>query len=95
MVRVQSKINSSNELLAFFTMREWKFPNDAGWSLWKGLNPRDQETFFVNNVLPVDKDAYLDSCVFGARTYCMKEPVSSLKACRRRVKVCVPQRLGS
>lgn len=87
MVRVQKKIHSGSELLAFFTMREWIIDNDAAWSLWKMLNPRDQETFFCNNILPVDKDAYLDSVVFGARTYCMKEPVSSLKACRRRITV--------
>ncbi|KAJ1526768.1 hypothetical protein ONE63_008343 [Megalurothrips usitatus] len=87
MVRVQRKINSGNELLTFFTMREWVMDNDRGWSLWQGLTPRDQETFYVNNVLPADKDAYMDTAVFGARTYCMKEPVSSLKACRRRIKV--------
>lgn len=87
MVRVQKKINSGNELLSFFTMREWMFENDRGWSLWPDLNPKDKETFYINSVLPVDKDAFLDSAVFGARTYCMKEPVSSLKACRRRVKM--------
>lgn len=87
MVRVQKKIKSSNELLQFFTLREWIFENDRGWSLWPDLNKRDQETFYVNNTLPVDKDAYMDVAILGARTYCMKEPTSSLKHCRRRVQV--------
>lgn len=88
MVRVQKKIRSGHDLLAFFTMREWKFQNKNGYvTLWPSLNAQDKQTFFINNVLPVDKEAYIESAIMGTRTYCLKESPGSLKYCRRRLAV--------
>lgn len=88
MVRVQRKIKSGTDLLTFFTMREWKFENHNGRdSLWPNLQPEDQQTFFLNNVLPVDKEDYIDKAIFGTRTYCLKESPETLKYCRARLRV--------
>ncbi|KAK3911267.1 Putative fatty acyl-CoA reductase, partial [Frankliniella fusca] len=88
MVRVQAKIKSGHDLLMFFTMREWKFHNRNGRdTLWPSLNAQDRETFFMNNVLPVDKEKYLERAIFGTRTYCLKESPGTIKYCRRRLRV--------
>ncbi|KAE8746184.1 hypothetical protein FOCC_FOCC007056, partial [Frankliniella occidentalis] len=88
MVRVQAKIKSGHDLLMFFTMRQWKFNNRNGRdTLWPTLNAKDRETFFMNNVLPVDKEKYLERAIFGTRTYCLKESPGTIKYCRRRLRV--------
>ena len=87
MVRVQRKIRSGHDLLAFFTMRQWHFVNDKSQLIWPALNRRDQETFYLNNVLPVDKEAYLNDAMFGARTYALNESPATLKYCRARQRV--------
>lgn len=88
MVRVQRKIKAGHDLLAFFTMREWNFENKLGLdSLWPSLHPSDQQTFYINNALPVDKEAYIEKAVFGCRTYALHESPSSIKYCRARMQV--------
>ena len=87
MVRVQRKIRSGHDLLAFFTMHQWNFLNDKCQQIWPTLNERDRETFYVNNCLPIDKEAYMDTGMFGARTYALKESPATLKYCRARLRV--------
>ena len=87
MVRVQRKIAAGMSVLQYFTMREWDFRNTRAWAMWPSLNDRDKKTFYINNVVPVDRDEYVKTIVLGARQYCCKEPLSSLPRARRNLKM--------
>ena len=87
MVRVQRKIAAGMSVLQYFTMRDWDFRNDRTWALWQKLDEKDKEVFFINNVVPVDKQDYMKTVIVEARQYCCKEPLSTLPRARRLARM--------
>lgn len=82
MVRIQNRISVGLELLQYFTTREWVFHNTNLLTLWSGMNPKDKEIFPID-LLSIDDNEYIKTCVLGARQYCMKEDLSTLPKARR------------
>ncbi|KAJ9586188.1 hypothetical protein L9F63_020162, partial [Diploptera punctata] len=84
MVRVQNRISIGLEVLQYFTMRDWNFNNKNLLSIKTILSEEDRETFFIDNI-DYDIERYIADSILGARTYCVKEPLSSLPRCRRNI----------
>ncbi|PBC32341.1 Putative fatty acyl-CoA reductase [Apis cerana cerana] len=82
MVRIQNRISIGLELLQYFTTREWVFHNTNLLILWGEMNPKDKEIFPID-LLSIDDNEYIKTCVLGARQYCMKENLSTLPKARR------------
>ncbi|XP_069683851.1 putative fatty acyl-CoA reductase CG5065 [Periplaneta americana] len=86
MVRIQNRITVGLEVLQYFTMRQWKFDNDNFIAIEKTLSDEERNTFYMASV-KYDVEDFLKNALFGARLYCMKEPLSSLPRWRRILTV--------
>ncbi|KAI4461604.1 male sterility protein 2-related [Holotrichia oblita] len=87
MVRVQNKITFGLELLEYFSTRNWLFINNNALNLEKGLSKEERQKFPVTSCINLDPDKYLEDCLYGARTYCLKENPKSLLFCRIYIRL--------
>lgn len=85
MCRIQQKVSDGLEVLQFFTTRAWDFRCSNFMSLVKGLNAKDEETFYVA-LYDLEPREYMFKCVLGGRQYCLKEPLSTIPKARRQLK---------
>lgn len=86
MIRIQKKIHQGLELLQFFTVRQWNFPNQKFLDLSTEMDEKDTKAFPMDfTLVPVQE--YLTNAVVGTRQYCLKEPLSSLPRCRVQQKI--------
>ena len=82
MVRLQKKISNGLEVLQYFTTREWIFHNTHLLNLWGEMNQTDKLIFSID-FLNVNEMEYIKNIILGARQYCMKENLSTLRTARR------------
>lgn len=87
MVRVQNKITFGLQLLEYFSMRNWLFINNNTLSLERGLSKDERQKFPTTSCINLDPEIYLEDCIYGARTYCLKENPKTLPFCRIYVKL--------
>lgn len=85
MCRVQQKVSDGLEVLQFFTTRAWDFRCKNFMALAKGLDPKDEEKFYIA-LYDLQPKEYLFKCVLGGRQYCLKEPLSTIPKARRQLK---------
>ena len=66
------------DVIGYFSSREWVFTNDNVQLLWKRLSTRDKELFEFS-MKNFNWDSYFYTYVRGARTYLLKDPMSTLR----------------
>ncbi|KAL1502598.1 hypothetical protein ABEB36_007719 [Hypothenemus hampei] len=77
LVKGYQKINKFGDVLAYFTMREWKFKNNNVQSLWKRMKKHDQE-YFDFDIEKLNWDMYFHTYTRGARVYLLKDPLDTI-----------------
>lgn len=86
MVRIQQRIHDGLRVLQYFTVHQWTFLNRKLLQLRSSMSAIDQEIFDLN-LEEIDPKLYMMDCILGARQYCMKEDLSTIPRCRKRMKV--------
>lgn len=93
LMKLQRKIAHASEALKTFIFSEWNFGIENFLNLNKVLMPSDVEDFNMYRSVPDDFEYYFYQ-IQGARRYLLKEPDSSIPACRRRMlKIMIVDRL--
>lgn len=67
LVKGYQKINKFADVIAYFTMREWKFSNDNIQSLWNRMKKHDQDLFEFD-IRRINWDMYFSTYTKGAYT---------------------------
>ncbi|CAH1397942.1 unnamed protein product [Nezara viridula] len=81
-LNIYKKIHKLENLLSFFSTRQWDFSRDNVDNLWKSLSETDKK-LFPFDMKSLDYKAYLFSYVDGMRFYLGKEDVSTIPRGRR------------
>ncbi|XP_050308705.1 fatty acyl-CoA reductase wat-like [Anthonomus grandis grandis] len=77
LVKGYQKINKFADVLAYFTLNQWKFKNDNVQSLWKKMKKHDKELFDFN-IEALNWDMYFYTYTRGARVYLLKDPLDTI-----------------
>ncbi|XP_072390603.1 putative fatty acyl-CoA reductase CG5065 [Diabrotica undecimpunctata] len=85
MIRIQKKIYDGLELLQFFSVRDWVFESKNSLGIVDKINDTDKEKFPMITIPPIKE--YMINALVGTRQYCLKEDLSTLPSCRRKLKV--------
>lgn len=85
MVKVQKRIKIGLEVLTYYTIRNWYFPNDNLKQLREKLTPHDREIFYTD-FNQIDWNEYFLSFILGARKYCVREDPSTLPRARKTLR---------
>lgn len=91
MVHVQKRISVGMEVIQFFTMREWKFKSNNLENLAKLQTPEEDEMFKFDSKNTGDEYDYLKNSFLGARQFCLKDPLSTIKKARTQLRMYVNQ----
>ncbi|KAJ8956296.1 hypothetical protein NQ318_015032 [Aromia moschata] len=84
-LRMYKRIHRLSNILAYFSVRQWRFHNDNTVGLWKKLNETDRALFPLS-MMTVHWMLYFREYVKGLRFYLLKDPDSTLEIARRRNK---------
>ena len=83
-VRLQSKLQKGVETLEFFTSTQWEFTNDNIYGIINEMNEIDNKTFNVD-VRDLSWKYYIDQYCLGIKKYLLKEDMSKMANCRRKL----------
>jgi len=83
-VRLCEKMTRGMRSLEYFTTHQWSWSNKNTEELSNSLHPTDRETFFFR-MEGLDWDSFIKDYVLGTRQYVLKQPESSIPACRRKL----------
>ncbi|CAF4937437.1 unnamed protein product [Pieris macdunnoughi] len=81
MVRIQKRISVGLEVLQYFTTREWWFDTDRFRGLPGTLNETDL-TLYPMDVMKIQIEPYIESCMIGGKLYCLRERLEDLPKAR-------------
>jgi fatty acyl-CoA reductase len=70
----------------YYVNKEWDFKNENLMELRKITNAKEKKIFRIDGV-GVNINAYLAHCIHAARLYILNEPLETLPAARRHMKV--------
>jgi len=83
-VRLQKKIKKAVEILEYFTTKQWEFTNDNLFMLMKELNDIDNKVFNFD-ISDINWKSYIEQYCLGTKVYLMKEDMTNINACRKRL----------
>lgn len=86
LLRVQRRINKGFEVFEYYTNKQWDFRNEHVVAIRKIMNERERKAFKIDGD-NLDINQYLVDCVHAARLYILNEPLETLPAARRHIKV--------
>lgn len=81
MVRIQNRISVGLEVLQYFTTREWWFDTNNFKALSTRLNSVDTKNFPMDLKI-IEVEPYIESCMLGAKMFCLKEKLENLPKAR-------------
>ncbi|XP_013146446.1 PREDICTED: putative fatty acyl-CoA reductase CG8306 [Papilio polytes] len=81
MVRIQNRISVGLEVLQYFTTREWWFDTNNFKALSTRLNAADTKNFPMDLKI-IEVEPYIESCMLGAKMFCLKEKLENLPKAR-------------
>jgi fatty acyl-CoA reductase len=70
----------------YYTNKQWDFRNEHVVAIRKIMNERERKAFKIDGD-NLDINQYLVDCVHAARLYILNEPLETLPAARRHIKV--------
>nr|CAD7403844.1 unnamed protein product [Timema poppensis] len=86
MVRIQRRISKGFEVFEYYANNQWDFKNDHVHVLRKLMNPREKKAFKIDGE-GLDIDSYFEHCISAARIYILNEPLDTLPAARRHMRM--------
>nr|CAD7433814.1 unnamed protein product [Timema monikensis] len=86
MIRIQRRISKGFEVFEYYANNQWDFKNDHVHVLRKLMNPRERKAFKIDGE-GLDIDSYFEDCISAARIYILNEPLDTLPAARRHMRM--------
>ncbi|XP_069702748.1 fatty acyl-CoA reductase 1-like [Periplaneta americana] len=86
LLRVQRRINKGFEVFEYYANNQWDFKNENVVQLRKIINERERRCFKIDGD-ELDLDIYITDCILAARQYILNEPLETLPAARRHMKI--------
>ncbi|XP_055917447.1 putative fatty acyl-CoA reductase CG8306 [Eupeodes corollae] len=86
LVRLHTNVWNSLNTLERFIFTEWHYDNKKTLQLAKGLDPKDQEVFFID-IGELKWEDYFHNMLLGVRQYLNKESPKNLEAARKKEKI--------
>nr|XP_022905980.1 fatty acyl-CoA reductase wat-like [Onthophagus taurus] len=86
LVKAYKKIDKFCGAISYFSTKSWNFSTDNTISLWNDLNESDQK-LFPFNIESMPWEDFFTNYIKGARLYLMKDPLETIPAGRRKLKV--------
>lgn len=85
--KAYQKIHKFVDVIAYFSVQQWKFTNQNVQALQSRMAPLDQELFDFN-VARLDWQSVFRACMEGLRVHFAKEPLDNLPVARKRYRRC-------
>ena len=73
-------------MFEYYANKQWDFRNEHVVAMRKIMNERERKAFKIDGD-NLDINQYLVDCVHSARLYVLNEPLETLPAARRHIKV--------
>nr|CAD7600247.1 unnamed protein product [Timema genevievae] len=86
MIRIQRRIRKGFEVFEYYANNQWDFKNDHVLVLRKLMNPREKKAFKIDGE-GLNIDSYFEDCISAARIYILNEPLDTLPAARRHMRM--------
>ncbi|XP_043483087.1 putative fatty acyl-CoA reductase CG5065 [Leptopilina heterotoma] len=86
MCRVHRRIQKGFEVFEYYANNQWDFVNTNITQIRDKLNPREKIMYQIHGD-DLDLDAYFEACIRSARVFILNEPLETLPAARRHMKV--------
>nr|CAD7463332.1 unnamed protein product [Timema tahoe] len=86
MIRIQRRISKGFEVFEYYANNQWDFKNDHVHVLRKLMNPREKKAFKIDGE-GLNIDSYFEDCISAARIYILNEPLDTLPAARRHMRI--------
>lgn len=86
MVRVHKKVSQGQNVLQYYTTRQWTFKNDNYLKLQEEMNDEDLKIFYCD-LEEVDAESYMEKYILGIRQFIVKETAETLPKARRTLKM--------
>nr|CAD7449193.1 unnamed protein product [Timema bartmani] len=86
MIRIQRRISKGFEVFEYYANNQWDFKNDHVHVLRKLMNPREKKAFKIDGE-GLNIDSYFEDCISAARIYILNEPLDTLPAARRHMRM--------
>ncbi|XP_001946873.2 fatty acyl-CoA reductase wat [Acyrthosiphon pisum] len=83
LMNIYNKIDKVSDILAYFTGKEWTFPNNRLLALWDTLDGRDKELFNFD-IHQLSWDYFCQAYCLGLRVYLVKDDIHTLPAARKK-----------
>lgn len=83
MRRIYQKIQKFNDVMSYFSTKEWNFTDDNTLQLWKNLSPKDQE-IYPFDIAEMDWDFHAQAHLLGLRVYLVKDDIDTLPQGREK-----------
>lgn len=86
MCRVQRRINKGFEVFEYYANNQWDFKNEYVVEVRRIMNEKERMIYKCDGN-DLDIDAYFEDCIRAARLYVLNEPMETLPAARRHLKM--------
>ncbi|XP_055690179.1 fatty acyl-CoA reductase wat-like [Lutzomyia longipalpis] len=83
MVDIYRKVKKFSDAILFFTHTKFTFTSTNMEALWENLSARDKEIFYFD-MAKLNWSSYIKDSVEGTRQYLLKDPLSTIKAAKKR-----------
>jgi fatty acyl-CoA reductase len=92
--KAYQKIHKFVDVIAYFSVQQWKFTDQNVQALQSRMTPVDQELFDFN-IARLDWPSVFKTCMQGLRVHFAKEPLDNLQVAKKRYKRCSQEVLNN
>jgi fatty acyl-CoA reductase len=92
--KAYQKIHKFVDVIAYFSIQQWKFTDHNVQALWSRMTPLDQELFDFN-IAKLDWQNVFKNCMKGLRIHFAKEPLDNLQVAKKRYTRCCQEVLNN
>lgn len=86
MCRVHRRIKKGFEVFEYYANNQWDFDNSCITGIRDKLNSTEYKNYQLHGE-DLDIDAYFEDCIRAARIYILNEPLETLPAARKHLRV--------
>ncbi|XP_015172637.1 PREDICTED: putative fatty acyl-CoA reductase CG5065 [Polistes dominula] len=85
LLKIYGKLNEMVHLLSYFSLKEWKYPNERWKEAFNKLKNEDRELFYCD-MKDVVWDTFFRTYLLGIRIYLLNDPIETIPQARKKWK---------